>query len=424
MSKKQEEKHLKILRSLASLPPNKTCMNCKEKGPVWICLNFDTFVCTTCSGIHREFNHRIKSISMATFTPEEIKRLQESNANEYARKVWLGKWSSSEFPVPEAGDRNRIKEFIKLCYQDKKWYKENIQPTNNKDDDEQLPPQQPISTIMREPPSLVVKTNESTKKREDDLLTGFDNPQSAPTQPNQDPFNVVFNNNAQAYNVASQQPLNQQQDKYAATMLAVKTAQLQQPQQPQQPNPWGAQPQYVAVQQTPWGYQPTGMTYPPQQFQQFPPTAYPGQQFQQFPVQTFPAQSFVQQPTPQTFSNQPFIQQPFQPFQQPQFQSQPSFTSPAAQLQPQAQHQTPFMSGSSLSQDPQKGADKFDAFSSLSVLSSSNAQQSNNGNPFGSGTYANKPTQQQSTSNPFAQNSNPFAPTPVQQQKQPFNPFA
>jgi len=168
MSKKQEEKHLKILRSIASLPPNKTCMNCKEKGPVWICLNFDTFVCTTCSGIHREFNHRIKSISMATFSPEEIKRVQDNNGNEYARKVWLAKWSQSDFPVPEAGDRNRIKEFIKLCYQDKKWYQENPSPpaSHAKDDPDELPPQMPISKIIQNPPSLVVKQSEAQKKKE------------------------------------------------------------------------------------------------------------------------------------------------------------------------------------------------------------------------------------------------------------------
>jgi len=138
-------------------------MNCKEKGPVWICLNFDTFVCTTCSGIHREFSHRIKSISMATFTPEEIKRLQESGGNECARKIYLAKWSSSEFPIPEAGDKSRIREFIKLCYKDKKWYQEG--PSNNNSskvnltvsDSDENQNVRPIKEIVSNPPPLVVQ---------------------------------------------------------------------------------------------------------------------------------------------------------------------------------------------------------------------------------------------------------------------------
>ncbi|KAJ0709972.1 putative Arf GTPase activating protein [Helianthus annuus] len=46
------------------------------KGPQYVCTSFWTFVCTTCSGIHREFTHRVKSVSMAKFTTQEVSALQ------------------------------------------------------------------------------------------------------------------------------------------------------------------------------------------------------------------------------------------------------------------------------------------------------------------------------------------------------------
>nr|POE62360.1 isoform 3 of probable adp-ribosylation factor gtpase-activating protein agd14 [Quercus suber] len=50
-------------------------MDC-EQGPQYVCTNFWTFVCTICSGVHREFSHRVKSISMANFSAEEVSALQ------------------------------------------------------------------------------------------------------------------------------------------------------------------------------------------------------------------------------------------------------------------------------------------------------------------------------------------------------------
>lgn len=31
-----------------------------QVGPTYVCLTFGTFVCTTCSGLHREFSHKVK----------------------------------------------------------------------------------------------------------------------------------------------------------------------------------------------------------------------------------------------------------------------------------------------------------------------------------------------------------------------------
>jgi hypothetical protein len=40
-----------------------------------------------CSGIHREFSHRVKSVSLSTFTLEEVKALKEGGNEACARCV-------------------------------------------------------------------------------------------------------------------------------------------------------------------------------------------------------------------------------------------------------------------------------------------------------------------------------------------------
>ena len=60
------------LRTLSRLTPNRKCADCTEKLPQYLNMKHGTFVCTACSGIHREFSHRVKSISLCEFTSEEV----------------------------------------------------------------------------------------------------------------------------------------------------------------------------------------------------------------------------------------------------------------------------------------------------------------------------------------------------------------
>ena len=107
-------------------------------------IDFGTFVCQTCSGIQfvhqitainththvasahlhcctsREFGHRIKMISMATFKPEEIEKLKRIG-NDNARKIWLAKWTPSDFPEPDPTRHKQIREFMQAKYVAKKW---------------------------------------------------------------------------------------------------------------------------------------------------------------------------------------------------------------------------------------------------------------------------------------------------------------
>lgn len=49
--KKLDEKNLKILRELVSLPENKHCFDCHQRGPTYVNVTIGSFVCTTCSGM-------------------------------------------------------------------------------------------------------------------------------------------------------------------------------------------------------------------------------------------------------------------------------------------------------------------------------------------------------------------------------------
>ena len=49
--RKQEEKHLNLLRAMAKLDHNKQCFDCNQKGPTYVDMTVGAFVCTTCSGL-------------------------------------------------------------------------------------------------------------------------------------------------------------------------------------------------------------------------------------------------------------------------------------------------------------------------------------------------------------------------------------
>lgn len=119
-SKREEERNEKIIRGLLKLPPNRKCINCSSLGPQYVCTNFWTFVCMTCSGIHREFTHRVKSVSMAKFTAQEVEALQRGG-NQRAREMFLKEWDSQIMRLPDSRNADKIREFIKNVYVDKKY---------------------------------------------------------------------------------------------------------------------------------------------------------------------------------------------------------------------------------------------------------------------------------------------------------------
>lgn len=121
-SKKLEEKYNKILLDVKKRPHNRTCFDCNARGTNYANLNVNTFVCTTCSGIHREMQHKVKSIGMSTFTIDEIKAL-DAGGNARAHAVWLANMPPGT-QRPQEGNAQQIRAHMKAVYELKRYYSE------------------------------------------------------------------------------------------------------------------------------------------------------------------------------------------------------------------------------------------------------------------------------------------------------------
>lgn len=117
---KEEERNERSIRNLLKLHQNRRCINCNSLGPQYVCTNFWTFVCTTCSGIHREFTHRVKSVSMAKFTSQEVSALQ-GGGNASAREIYFKEWDPARQSFPDSSNVERLRDFIKLVYVDRRY---------------------------------------------------------------------------------------------------------------------------------------------------------------------------------------------------------------------------------------------------------------------------------------------------------------
>ncbi|KAJ0745437.1 putative Arf GTPase activating protein [Helianthus annuus] len=117
---KEEERNEKAIRNLLKLPENRRCINCNSLGPQYVCTNFWTFVCTTCSGIHREFTHRVKSVSMAKFTSQEVSALQ-GGGNASAKEIYFKEWDPQRQSFPDSSNVERLRDFIKHVYVDRRY---------------------------------------------------------------------------------------------------------------------------------------------------------------------------------------------------------------------------------------------------------------------------------------------------------------
>ena len=47
-------------------------------------------------GTSRDFSHRVKSISLSTFTQDEVTNLEASGGNESARELWLASYNGGD----------------------------------------------------------------------------------------------------------------------------------------------------------------------------------------------------------------------------------------------------------------------------------------------------------------------------------------
>ena len=83
-----------LLKQIRKLPENKICPNCgtaSEFGFGSVCVKYNAFVCDLCKTSHQAISHRVKSITMSTWTIDEVKQLEDHHGggNAACRHIWL-----------------------------------------------------------------------------------------------------------------------------------------------------------------------------------------------------------------------------------------------------------------------------------------------------------------------------------------------
>ena len=89
-------------------------------------MTFFTFVCTKCSGVHRELQFKIKGISMSTFTQDDAAAL-EGGGNLNFNAEYMARYNASrDMQIPTGStDVTKLRDFIRLKYTDLKWHSED-----------------------------------------------------------------------------------------------------------------------------------------------------------------------------------------------------------------------------------------------------------------------------------------------------------
>jgi hypothetical protein len=100
---------------------NRECANCGELGPIYICMDFLTFVCTECAGVHRELTHKVKSISMTKWSVHEVEELESLGGNLRDAQKYLGFYDSIAFPRPKCTSPDSLRSFVRAKYLEKRW---------------------------------------------------------------------------------------------------------------------------------------------------------------------------------------------------------------------------------------------------------------------------------------------------------------
>ncbi|XP_050843743.1 arf-GAP domain and FG repeat-containing protein 2 isoform X2 [Serinus canaria] len=111
----------RVRELVSSVPANRLCFECGQRGVTYVDISVGSLVCTGCSGALRGLNppHRVKSISMTTFSEAEVLFLQ-AHGNEACRRVWLGTFDPRTSLLPDSHDPQKVKEFLQEKYEKKR----------------------------------------------------------------------------------------------------------------------------------------------------------------------------------------------------------------------------------------------------------------------------------------------------------------
>jgi hypothetical protein len=114
------------VKRLAKLKCNTICPNCgteKKFGFATVCIKFFTFVCNECKSSHQAISHRCKSITMSSWTDDEVSEL-ERKGNDYCLRTWLKNAPPCGINGrPQSGSELSVyKRFVVDVYENKRYF--------------------------------------------------------------------------------------------------------------------------------------------------------------------------------------------------------------------------------------------------------------------------------------------------------------
>lgn len=128
--------------------------------------------------------HRVKSISMATFTTDEIELLK-NKGNEYCKRVWLGLYDGTPQNDPRCEEQT-IRDFMIDKYERKRYYIDPQNITTNGHVAQKVVVENNKSAILNQPKRGVDVQNNSNNNKLVDFVADFSSA---------DIFSAVSNNN-------------------------------------------------------------------------------------------------------------------------------------------------------------------------------------------------------------------------------------
>lgn len=127
-----------VVNAMRGKSYNKSCFDCTEKGVNYVVLDFGTFVCSSCSGIHRQLNHKVKGLGMSNFAQKDVDMLNK-NGNKRAKSYWLSEYNKTLYPIPDRTNAVRMKEFMKLKYEQKRFMDKNAAEKEEDSEEDEAP---------------------------------------------------------------------------------------------------------------------------------------------------------------------------------------------------------------------------------------------------------------------------------------------
>ncbi|NP_001279839.1 arf-GAP with dual PH domain-containing protein 1-like precursor [Callorhinchus milii] len=114
------EKTLKALKEVLRIPGNGTCADCLLPEPEWASYTLGIFICTNCSGIHRNIPDisKIKSLILDPWDDEQIQFMRQ-NGNEAARVKYEAHVPVYYYKPTYIDTRVQLEQWIRAKYERK-----------------------------------------------------------------------------------------------------------------------------------------------------------------------------------------------------------------------------------------------------------------------------------------------------------------